>query len=323
VTTLTPDLLAHVASVRDGACDDNELLVLADHLAEADDEDRAELVRVQVALERRPGNWPEARAEVRQRLLLGQISNDAAAIMLAVADSVQDSLQRRERDLLARNPAWLSVKCPECGGSGDSRKVRLSHSFERCPTCGGEGDYLNPFYGWVDDKHFARESRATITRGFLDITLPHTLCWRLEEMPSTQCTACRGRGARAWHAGVSGQGCGECGNHDTIDLWRPHPVLRAVLASPAGPWVRRVWVEGREPFVDHNRKSAGWQERSVGMRVWRGNPPSEREPYLIPDPVFDLLGGKLGAGNSRRFPTAEAATDALARAVPLWARGAK
>ena len=319
MTTFTPDLLAHVAAVRDGACDDNDLLVLADRLHDAGEYDREELVRVQCRMD-----------EIRRECLCGscvkrrgggQHHNGPCGIDRRQDDGVR--LRMRERDLLTRNPAWLSVKCPECGGSGDSRKVRLSHSFERCPTCGGEGDYLNPFYGWVDDKHFARESRATITRGFLDITLPHTLCWRLEEMPSTQCTACRGRGAMAWHAGVSGQGCGECGNHDTIDLWRPHPVLRAVLASPAGPWVRRVWVEGREPFVDHNRKSAGWQERSVGMRVWRGNPPSEREPYLIPDPVFDLLGGKLGAGNSRRFPTAEAATDALARAVPLWARGAK
>ena len=35
MTTLTPDLLAHVAAVRDGACDDNDLLVLADALDEA------------------------------------------------------------------------------------------------------------------------------------------------------------------------------------------------------------------------------------------------------------------------------------------------
>jgi hypothetical protein len=32
VTTFTPDLLAHVAAVRDGACDDADLLVLAEKL---------------------------------------------------------------------------------------------------------------------------------------------------------------------------------------------------------------------------------------------------------------------------------------------------
>jgi len=300
VTTLTPDLLAHVASVRDGACDDNELLVLADHLAEADDEDRAELVRVQVALERRPGNWPEARAEVRQRLLLGQISNDAAAIMLAVADSVQDSLQRRERDLLARNPAWLSVKCPECGGSGDSRKVRLSHSFERCPTCGGEGDYLNPFYGWVDDKHFARESRATITRGFLDITLPYMLCW---------CRECPGCGG--WASEEGDYVTCRCGFAQPTVI-RPHPVLRAVLASPVGPWVRRVRVEGREP-------AQSWWWYRDGDGSYRGD-----RAYL-PSPVFNCLPGRwtIVGQNGAHFDTAEAATDTLAHAVPIWARSAK
>jgi uncharacterized protein (TIGR02996 family) len=258
VTTLTPDLLAHVAAVRDGACDDHDLLVLADHLAEADDEDRAELVRVQVALERRPGNWPEARAEVRQRLLLGQISNDAAAIMLAVADSVQDSLQRRERDLLARNPAWLSVPCPECDGSGRN-EYTLSGN---CSLCKGAKDLLKRF---VDDRTWATEPSATITRGFLDVTLHRTLCWRAEDL---------------W----------DKGEPETV----PHPVLRAVLASPVGPWVRRVRVEGIEPTLDEG----GWE--------WYGLP----DPLCTPE-------------TKDTFATAEAAADALSLAVPRWARGAK
>jgi len=226
VTTFTPDLLAHVAAVRDKPePDDTDLLALADAVQEAGDEDRAELVRVQVALERRPGNWPEARAEVRQRLLLGQISNDAAAIMLAVADSVQDSLQRRERDLLARNPTWVSVSDPPGSIS------------------------------------------ATLTRGFLDVTLPHTLCWEEEE----------------WWYFVGYQ-------QKTV----PHPVLRAVLASPAGPWVRRVRVEGVEPTLDEG----GWE--------WYGLP----DPLCTPE-------------TKDTFTTAEAATDALSLVVPRWARGAK
>ena len=43
--TLTPDLLAHVAAVRDKPePDDTDLLALADAVQEAGDEDRAELV---------------------------------------------------------------------------------------------------------------------------------------------------------------------------------------------------------------------------------------------------------------------------------------
>jgi len=310
VTTLTPDLLAHLAAVRDGECDDTDLLALADAVQEAGDEDRAELLRAQVELSRTPMFYgeckvcaatPDEEGWIRHVKGCYVVDSDGGGEEPADRNPDWESLRTRERDLLARNPAWLSAPCPECYPEGKRHVL--------CALCHASGDLL--------------KSRATVTRGFLDVTLPHTLCWRLEEMPSTQCAACRGRGARAWHAGVSGQGCGECGNHDTIDLWRPHPVLRAVLASPVGPWVRRVRVEGREPFVDHDRDSAGWQKRSVGVRVWHGNPPSEREPYLIPDPVFDLLGGEPGVGNSRRFPTAEAATDALSLAVPRWARGAK
>jgi hypothetical protein len=180
-------------------------------------------------------------------------------------------LGRREHDLIARNPAWLSVP-----------PVAMP---------------------------------ATITRGFLDVTLPRALCW--QEVFPNGCPRCGGSLSESLYCPVCRAVTPE---GTTVE---PHPVLRAVLAPPVGPWVRRVWVEGREPFVDHDRDSAGWQKRSVGMRVWHGNPPPEREPYLIPDPVFDLLGGEPGVGDSRRFPTAEAAADALSLAVPRWARGAK
>jgi len=295
-TTLTPDLLAHVAAVRDGACDDNDLLVLADRLHDAGEYDREELVRVQCRMD-----------EIRRECLCGscvkrrgggQHHNGPCGIDRRQDDGVR--LRMRERDLLARNPAWLSVKCPECGGSGDSRKVRLSHSFERCPTCGGEGDYLNPFYGWVDDKHFARESRATITRGFLDITLPYMLCW---------CRECPGCGG--WASEEGDYVTCRCGFAQPTVI-RPHPVLRAVLASPVGPWVRRVRVEGREP-------AQSWWWYRDGDGSYRGD-----RAYL-PSPVFNCLPGRwtIVGQNGAHFDTAEAATDTLAHAVPIWARSAK
>ena len=370
MTTTTPDLLAHVAAVRDGACDDNDLLVLADALDEAannqpaeyeecpkcvngwekircdwcgrtpdkngylehkchchfpdshhfdenggpacelaspcprDPEctgqlntprpnplrDRAELIRVQVANE----------SEIRRSLGSGHSYADCIC-----PSHCEDCLQskafaRRERDLVTRNPAWLSAPCPECGGSGDSRKVRLSHSFERCPACDGEGDFLNPFYGWVDDTHFAREQRGSVTRGFLDVTLPHTLCW---------CRECPGCGG--WASEEGDFVVCRCG-YAQPTVTRPHPVLRAVLASPVGPWVRRVRAEGREPA-----QSWWWYRNGDGS--YRGD-----RAYL-PSPVFNCLPGRwtIVGQNGAHFDTAEAATDALARAVPIWARGAK
>jgi len=320
VTTTTPDLLAHVAAVRDGACDDNDLLVLADHLAEADDADRADLFKAQVELERlrRDGHGLSCTRVID--ILNSPVGRRPGAAGFPVCLGCQDEMwaEQRERDLLARNPAWLSAPCPECGGGGPRFTPHPN-----CRLCGNTGDLLRE---WVDQNGVSVVNdirpRAAITRGFVDITLPHTLCWGLEEMPSTRCPACRGRGARAWHAGVSGQGCGECGNHDTIDLLRPHPVLRAVLASPVGPWVRRVRVEGREP-----RGEPGYEDSF--SHDWFDE--SRVAPYPesgVPKPIFGIL--RLLGGESYRptdcyveFPTAEAATDALARAVPIWARGAK
>jgi hypothetical protein len=338
VTTLTPDLLAHVAAVRDGACDDNELLVLADALDEAanslpteyeecpkcvngwerircdwcgrvpdkngylehkrhchfpnshhfdengrpacelvspcprDHEctgrlntprpnplrDRAELIRVQVERGRLPKQFCDYECKNRQ---------DYRCRWCVLGD--------RERDLLARNPAWLSVPCPECDGSGRN-EYTLSGN---CSLCKGAKDLLKRF---VDDRTWATEPSATITRGFLDVTLHRTLCWRAEDL---------------W----------DKGEPETV----PHPVLRAVLASPAGLWVRRVRVDGVEP--EASAQHGGW---------WRWH------TEVVPPPVYGLLDGEYltshyGRSTQPYWRTAEAATDSLARAVPIWARSAK
>jgi len=256
VTTLTPDLLAHVASVRDGACDDNELLVLADHLAEADDEDRAELLRIQTR------RWSKTCPECGGCDL--EVGPCGLTDYFRPCYSCKTD-REAERDLLARNPAWLSVSDPPGG------------------------------------------IPATITRGFLTITLPHTLCWRQE------CPQCH---TTEWHRG---DGCIRCDGGPGPCDWSPHPALRAVLASPAGPWVRRVRVEGREPY--HN--GSGWCWFNAA-RASRGSIPRNAE---LPLPVFDGLQGwsseKTKGVRWKPYPTAEAAADALACAVPIWARGAK
>jgi uncharacterized protein (TIGR02996 family) len=279
VTTLTPDLLAHVAAVRDkDEPDDTDLLALADHLAEAGDEDRAELVRVQVERERieaeaDPGVWAQGDEYHRESG--------------ATCGCGRCRLVRRERDLLARNPAWLSVPCPECG-----KGMRLSPPV--CRLCRNTGDLIKDWMSQDEPSSFNDiQPRATIARGFLDITLPHTLCWRAEEL---------------WERNES----------ETV----LHPVLRAVLASPVGPWVRRVRAEGREP-----REGPGYEKPKVFD--WFDQSRLAVYPAAsTPKPIFERV-RELGGDSCRptdcyvEFPTAEAATDALSLAVPRWARGAK
>ncbi|HVL12610.1 MAG TPA: hypothetical protein VM529_08600 [Gemmata sp.] len=227
--TLTPDLLAHVAAVRDKAePDDADLLALADHLAEAGDEDWAELLRLQV------------RKDQLNAVGVEKASNEEDAEFCEIL--------RREGEIVRRNPAWLSVSDPPGG------------------------------------------IPATITRGFLDVTLPHTLCWRRE------CSRCH---ETAWDRGA---GCARCDGGPMPQDWSPHPVLRAVLASPVGPWVRRVRVEGVAPG------------ELGGMWFWNEGDP-RYDAANVPKPIWEMV--------KEDHSAAEAATDALARAVPIWARSAK
>jgi uncharacterized protein (TIGR02996 family) len=94
--------------------DDTVRLVFADWLEEKGGEpERAALIRVQVELARR-GHWPDAKEEIRRRVLTGQISDTAAAILLATAETCPDPLQQRERELwqLACNRQWFDVGMP-------------------------------------------------------------------------------------------------------------------------------------------------------------------------------------------------------------------
>ena len=272
MTTLIPDLLAHVAAVRDGACDDNELLVLADHLAEAGDEERAELIRVQCEIARIP-DLRRANAGEGGIEWIRSLDRDHPAYVedRRLLDRFR-AFRDRECDLLARNPAWLAVSDPPDG------------------------------------------IPATITRGFLTVTLPHTLCWR-------ECTKCRGDG---WlPAGLGEEFRSDCPDCNATGT-EPHPVLRAVLASPVGPWVRRVRVEGRKP--ETGRALAG---NRTSKAVWyNANRPSPStmvpESAELPEPIYNRIEAKEGAvGRWKVCHTAEAATDALSLVVPRWARGAK
>jgi uncharacterized protein (TIGR02996 family) len=299
VTTLNPDLLAHLAAVRDKPePDDTDLLVLADHLAEAGDEDRAVLLRAQVELSRTPmfhgeckvcAATPDEEGWIRHGKGCYVVDSDGGGEEPADRNPDWEALRARERDLLARNPAWLSAKCSGC--LGDNTEDFPPGDPLRCVLCNGSGDVLRPKGGGFLDLDTPTR-RAAVTRGFLDLTLPHTLCWR-------ECSACRGEGE------ITTSHRADCYRCRTTGI-EPHPVLRAVLASPAGPWVRRVRVEDNDNLLEL-MSEADFAPGGGYETIYRY--------VFLPEPIQELVG--------RRHPTAAAATDALARAVPIWARSAK
>jgi uncharacterized protein (TIGR02996 family) len=124
-----PDYLALLRGVRERPADDLPRLVIADWLDEHGEGDRAEFIRVQCELARRGEGWSEARKEVRRRVLLREISDTAAAILLATAETHPDALQGREQELLAVNaakwspPGFLAVTSPDYFGRPDEHRI--------------------------------------------------------------------------------------------------------------------------------------------------------------------------------------------------------
>jgi hypothetical protein len=330
--TLTPDLLAHVAEVRDkDEPDDADLLVLAERL---DD----------VGMEQPTEYDPCPKCGGTKSVIDGDLRRVHTAPQTFGVEG---------------QGVWLK-DCPACGGNGtvprpnslrdraELLRIQVRRSSKTCPECGGCDlevgpcgltDYFRPCYSCKDDREAERDLLArnpawlfelgagaedqnacdggipaTVTRGFLDITLPHTLCW--QEVFPNGCPRCGGDLSESLYCPVCRAVTPE---GTTVE---PHPVLRAVLAPPVGPWVRRVCVEGLQPYQEAGYESGvtfDWFDASqVGL-----HPESN-----VPKPIFDIL-RQLGGKSHKptdcyvEFPTAEAATDALVLAVPRWARGVK
>lgn len=133
--TTREQLYASIVAAPD---DDTVRLAYADHLDEQDDHDRAEFIRVQVAIDgvplRRSPEMPYVEWE-RQK--------------------------KRADELLAAHPEWRDCPCPRCEGDGKAHgSDRPFDGVAACPVCGGTGDLLR-----VDRRHE-------------DITLTETSCQR-------------------------------------------------------------------------------------------------------------------------------------------------
>lgn len=105
-------------------------LVYADWLQENGNEPRAAFIRSQIEYERantwlfhsHPNyNTPE---EIRAH----------SASLQAAQKTYTELLQKHETEWRA------GPRCEKCSGTGDSRGMKLTHTFERCPDCSGTGD---------------------------------------------------------------------------------------------------------------------------------------------------------------------------------------
>jgi len=226
--------------------DDTVRLAYADWLEENGHADRAEFIRVQVELSGHVGRRPI-------------------------------SLLAREEALLASNPSWSQVKCPDFEGAS---------SVTLCEFCRGSGDLLR-VARWRRGHRGRTKSSSrnpVFIRGFLDSV------------------ACQ------W--GELGDGLFPVAGQ----VFSPSPWARALVK--AVPTLTRFRVLDRGPSVYSTRPGEFYWTRLNTEVI-----PSDfnRVRHLLPPVLWDRLDGYTYCPDprvfARRYPTREAAHDALARAA--------
>lgn len=320
--TTTPDITALTAAVvaaeESGGDADTAALVLADAYQEARDDDRAEFIRVQVALTHETrfeppehyqcdvcGNTPDENGELQHGKGCYVLDEDGGGSEWVGSRRVWIDLTNRRDALLAANEAdWRRAggQCPECEGTGDARKVKLSHSFERCQECRGTGDAGGLFKAFeysIDTEASFERARVQWRRG-----LPYAV-----EVPRLANVLEEGfRNCPHLYEATHSPECPLCHGAGSWDVWRPTPWAAAVAqhrptvrAFVCGGLVPEEWNIGAERFVWY-RDSQPW---------------SRRPQATLPSVVFDgLRGGTMHyARESRGFATREAAVTAAAEAV--------
>lgn len=188
----------------------------------------------------------------------------------------------------AHGAEWARVECPTCRNWPD-----MTIGF--CPDCTNQRDTThgrNPQW----------------SRGFVS----QVEC-RLEEVGSTvprTCPECQGRPLRRASAGKGFIRCGHC-VEGTGRVFRPSPWIAAVFRQHP---IEGVRITDREPMV----VGATLIMHEWGRATWAASLAGERD--YIPDAIFAKMRGFTGTSASHnslhvRYPTTDAARDALARAV--------
>lgn len=314
--TATADTRTQLLAAVTADPDDRNLRwAFADRLqeqGEAEDAARAELVRVQCRMDAiRDECWCGACVQLRGG---GQHHNGPCGIDKRQDDGVR--LRWRERELLAAWPAWLSVRCPRCEGSG--KAYGADRPFEGpsiCPVCRGPGDLLKRSLRWERD------------------TLDGT-----ETVNEVQPRHVRHVGGYVWRVDVPRLG----------DVWGPPvvevPDMNAVYTgepttrmapdprfdTPTGPtpWLAALCV-AVPTLASVVPLDAGNFYFPVGGEGPNGRVffvrPERPNEYHLPRPLYDALVPDDPESNSgwwKRFTSPGAAVDALGRTLVALARAA-
>lgn len=291
--TTTTDQAALYAAILADPEDDTVRLAFADWCDENGESDRAEFIRVQVALSRWSCDFKQTKEQPGWRHDCGTDDNGYWLCQ---------PLRFREDALLQRHRAdWLRVECPKCGGSGSKMHGEGSSMPFPCPDCTG-GDAGGLTRQAPTDSHGGRAfvNPTTFARGFPAVVGG---C-RLADVMERRCKIC---GSDERETGTRGGGCARCDGGIVRD-WQPTPWALAV-------------------FRNHPVQCVPLVCRDVGGAAcsWlRDN--DVRESYSLPavlfDAVYSLHKHSQRDGDWLYYPTPEAANAALGTATADWIRDA-
>jgi uncharacterized protein (TIGR02996 family) len=293
---LTTDARALLAAIYAHPDEDTPRLMYADCVQERGDEERAEFIRVQVALAlAKKGlqlcHYPDFSKPARS----GQRSVTTLPYECQLRCPLCRHLQlsARESAILSRRCRAEWSRCPVCKGDGGLRASKGT-LITKCGFCIGSGHLDCDF-----------------SRGFVSCVRVPTIASVLQR-DRVQCPRCRPMGTRKEH-GVTIQQllhCGSCPDGTVEgDKWQPTPAAVALLA--AYPTVRQVVPVDRVPHDNGDDV------------MWCRNFPNQQgtDHWGLPAVVFNALRWARvedrGAPyrKSYFYPTPDAATSALGTAI--------
>jgi uncharacterized protein (TIGR02996 family) len=259
--------------------------------------DRAEFIRVQIALANRNGNWIEAREEIRRKTLLGQMSHDQAAILSAVADTRPDSLQARSDELLRQH--------------ADAWRPEVLRGLRTNIIAGGLTNVVD----------------ITFSRGFVSHVTCTAAQWtanRERRVDVGECPNCKGGGYVAIYAQYDPAGadispngyydpCPACSGTGRLTRGDGF-AARVVLACP----VAGVTLSDREPGGEADERGDRYWVRRLAHWTMADH------PHHLPPELFDRLEGGTTREDlqvrSSHYDSPDAARQALSDACVAWAR---
>lgn len=325
-------------------------LAVLDYLDGSDlpeDEDRAELIRVQTEYGKLTADW--------------HAENFGNLDMYLDPDSSEDQewkhkvwdLRNRSDALLDAHPAWSELPCAACHGTGyTGQLIRTDpHEFATCRTCYGTGDLLKG-YAFTLGSARVRPRRVAWAAGFLyRVECHHS---ELYERATGDCPSCGGAGYAEFTVGPLGGP--EAGGLSKRYVAEPPRKFRracvrcsndgaAVGTGKVRTHAPREWaraVAERSPVTHFDVDGLFAREFAVaaedGCRFvfyrdmtdyvsFTGEAQTVPDQHVVPGAVFGLLGGRvaehyfvIGEVGARRYARAREAADDLAGAFGAWVR---